>query len=181
MILVLAYCGLRWSEAIGVHVRDINFERNRIQVNRGAVEVEGKIMVGPQKNWERRIVPFPEFLQGPLRRLCGGKHADGLVFTDVDGNYLRRAKTSIGATSWFSNALRAAHIERLTPHDLRHTAASLAISSGANVKAVQRMLGHKSAAMTLDTYADLFDDDLADVAARMNDGGLSADVQRLWR
>lgn len=181
LILVLAYCGLRWSEAIGMHARDINFERDRIQVNRGAVEVDGKIVVGAPKNWERRIVPFPEFLEAPLKRLSGGKHDDDLVFTDPDGNYLRRAKTSVGTTSWFSNALRAAHIERLTPHDLRHTAASLAISSGANVKAVQRMLGHKSAAMTLDTYADLFDDDLADVAARMNDGGLSADVERLWR
>ena len=41
--------------------------------------------------------------------------------------------------------------------------------SGANVKAVQRMLGHASAAMTLDTYADLFDDDLDAVASRLND------------
>jgi integrase len=51
-----------------------------------------------------------------------------------------------------------------TPHDLRHTAASLAISAGANVKAVQRMLGHAKASMTLDVYADLFDDDLDSVA-----------------
>jgi site-specific recombinase XerC len=57
---------------------------------------------------------------------------------------------------------------RVTPHDLRHTAASLAISAGANVKAVQRMLGHASAAMTLDTYADLFDDDLDNVAAALS-------------
>ena len=57
---------------------------------------------------------------------------------------------------------------RVTPHDLRHTAASLAISAGANVKAVQRMLGHASAAMTLDTYADLFDDDLDLVAAALS-------------
>jgi integrase len=49
---------------------------------------------------------------------------------------------------------------RVTIHDLRHTVASLAISVGANVKAVQRMLGHSSPAMTLDTYADLFDDEL---------------------
>jgi integrase len=42
------------------------------------------------------------------------------------------------------------------------------------------MLGHKSVAMTLDTYADLSEDDLADVAARMNQGGLDADVTRLW-
>ncbi|WP_438270049.1 tyrosine-type recombinase/integrase [Rhodococcus aetherivorans] len=59
---------------------------------------------------------------------------------------------------------------RVTAHDLRHTAASLAISAGANVKAVQRMLGHASASMTLDVYADLFDDDLADVARRMEEG-----------
>jgi hypothetical protein len=38
---------------------------------------------------------------------------------------------------------------------------------GANVKAVQRMLGHASAAMTLDRYADLFDDDLDRVADRL--------------
>lgn len=56
----------------------------------------------------------------------------------------------------------------LTPHELRHTAASLAVSAGANVKAVQRMLGHASAAMTLDVYAGLFDDDLDGLADRMD-------------
>ena len=48
-------------------------------------------------------------------------------------------------------------------------AASLAISSGANLKSVQRMLGHASAAMTPHTYADLFEDDLDEVAMRLND------------
>ena len=56
----------------------------------------------------------------------------------------------------------------ITPHDLRHTAASLAVSAGANVKAVQRMLGHAKASMTLDVYADLFDDDPDDVAANLD-------------
>ena len=60
-----------------------------------------------------------------------------------------------------------ARLERKTLHDRPHTAASLAISSGANVKAVQRMLGHASAAMTLDVYADLFDDDLDTVSASL--------------
>lgn len=48
----------------------------------------------------------------------------------------------------------------MTVHDLRHTCASLLVHAGANVKVVQRQLGHKSAAMTLDVYADLFDADL---------------------
>jgi integrase len=56
----------------------------------------------------------------------------------------------------------------ITPHDLRHSAASLAVSAGANVKAVQRMLGHAKASMTLDVYADLFDEDLDDVAGRLD-------------
>ena len=48
------------------------------------------------------------------------------------------------------------------------TAASLAVQSGANVKTIQRMLGHTSAAMTLDVYSDLFDDDLDDVATALD-------------
>ena len=52
----------------------------------------------------------------------------------------------------------------LSLHDLRHTAASLAIAAGANVKVVQQMMRHASAAMTLDVYAGLFGDDLDTVA-----------------
>jgi len=69
----------------------------------------------------------------------------------------------------FADAAVAAGLKGLTLHELRHTAASLAISSGANVKAVQRMLGHASAAMTLDVYSGLFDDDLDGLAARMDE------------
>ena len=64
----------------------------------------------------------------------------------------------------FGRACAEVGIEGLTPHGLRHTTASLAISAGANVKVVQRMLGHATAAMTLDRYGHLFDDDLAGVA-----------------
>jgi integrase len=60
---------------------------------------------------------------------------------------------------------------RITAHALRHTAALLAISAGANPKVVQRMLGHASAAMTLDVYADLFESDLEAVGEN---------VAKLW-
>lgn len=48
-------------------------------------------------------------------------------------------------------------------------AASRAMAAGAHVKAVQRMLGHASAAVTLDAYSDLFDDELDDVAERLDE------------
>jgi integrase len=59
-------------------------------------------------------------------------------------------------------------IPRLIPHELRHTAASLAIASGADIKVVQQMLGHKSAVMTLDQYRHLFGDRLDVVANAMD-------------
>jgi integrase len=69
---------------------------------------------------------------------------------------------------WFDRAATNIGKPGLTPHELRHTAASLAVSAGANVKAVQRILGHASAVMTLDRYADLFDDDLDAVGDRLD-------------
>ncbi|MFT4229372.1 MAG: integrase [Microbacterium sp.] len=62
---------------------------------------------------------------------------------------------------------------------MRHTAASLAINAGANVKAVQRMLGRASAAVTLDVYADLFDDDLDGVATALDLAAMKSDVANL--
>ena len=64
--------------------------------------------------------------------------------------------------------LQAAGLTDVPPHDLRHTAASLAVASGAHVKLVQQLLGRASAAMTLDVYAALFDDDLGALAERMD-------------
>ena len=75
---------------------------------------------------------------------------------------------------WLSNAVAECHEAdetfpaHLTAHELRHTAASLMISSGAHVKTIQRQLGHKDAAMTLNQYGHLFDDDLDVVADAMS-------------
>lgn len=82
--------------------------------------------------------------------------------------------TPLDLSNWrrtvFAPAVTRCGLEPLTPHDLRHTAASLAIQAGANVKVVQRMLGHASAAMTLDVYAGLFESDLESVASLLDAG-----------
>ena len=68
----------------------------------------------------------------------------------------------------FDDAVEALNLD-ITPHNLRDTAASLAIQAGASVVAVARLLGHESAATTLNHYAGLFPSDLDDVARRLND------------
>jgi len=165
LVLFLAYTGLRWGEATGLRVQNLDLVKRRINVQENAVNVGGKVIVGTPKSHEARSVPYPAFLAEPLAALCAGKRQDQLVFGD-GVTHLRPPDRRRG---WFKSAITKcqktdAHFPTVTLHDLRHTAASLAVSAGANVKAVQRMLGHASAAMTLDVYADLFEDDLDDVA-----------------
>ena len=163
VVLVMAYCGLRWGEMAALRAKDIDIARRRLSVEQNAVEVGHKFIVGTPKSHERRTVPFPELLEAGLRQACKDKTPAALVFPAPGGSFMHN-----NTRGWFAGAVARSGVPRLTPHDLRHTAASLAISAGANVKAVQRMLGHASAAMTLDTYADLFDDDLDAVATALH-------------
>lgn len=177
LVLVLAYTGLRWGEAVGLRVKDIDFTRRRLNVTVNAVEIANVITVGTPKTHKRRSVPFPALLVPALREQCGEKDGDALVFATKHGTHERRWHNEHG---WFPSAVKKAGVPPITPHGLRHTAASLAVSAGANVKAVQRMLGHASAAMTLDVYADLFEDDLDVVAGRLDDGLAQTVVGKMW-
>ena len=136
--------------------------RRRVDVDQAVTEVGAELIYGTPKNHSRRSVPFPSFLTDMLAEHCEDKRPDDFVFTAPAGGALRNRNWRRRSFNPAMDKLLEVYPEltRLTPHDLRHTAASLAISAGANVKAVQKMLGHASAAMTLDVYADLFDDDL---------------------
>ncbi|MCK0091222.1 site-specific integrase [Rhodococcus sp. F64268] len=176
LVLVLAYCGLRWGEAIGLRIRDIDFLRRRLTVHENAVQVRTKHVVGTTKGDKVRSVPVPAFVLDELAKQCEGRSRDDLVFPGRDGEHMRRPVSHSG---WFELAVKRAGIERVTPHDLRHTAASLAVAAGVNVKALQRMLGHASAAMTLDTYSDLFDEDLDAVAVVLDHAYSGAGVPKM--
>lgn len=181
LVLVLAYTGLRWGEATALRVRHVNRLRRRLHVEENAVQVDGVIHIGAPKSWEQRHVPYPRFLDARIAELVDGKGPDSLIF----GDGVTHLRPSGSGTGWFEGAVARAQLAdetfpRITPHDLRHTAASIAVSAGANVKAVQNMLGHESASMTLDTYADLFPDDLEAVADRMDAATRAASVGKVW-
>ncbi|MBF0816061.1 tyrosine-type recombinase/integrase [Microbacterium paludicola] len=180
LVLVLAYTGIRWGEAVALRVDDIDFERGRFRIRRNAVEVHGKIHVGTPKSHTGRAVPVPKFLLDQLAIALQGRSRHDLALPGVDGGYLRRTRSDDGSRSWFKTALATAELPNMTTHDLRHTAASLAVQSGANVKTIQRMLGHTSAAMTLDVYSDLFDEDLDAVSKRLDKGARKVGVDKLF-
>jgi integrase len=161
----LAFCGLRWGEAAGLKVGRVDLLRRRLTVAETLSEVGGHLIWGTPKNHQVRSVPMPGFLVDRLAQVVNGLPADALVFTTWRGKPLRNLNFRRDV---FNKAADDAGLHGLTPHELRHTAASLAVSAGANVKAVQRMLGHASAAMTLDVYSGLFDADLDGVAERLD-------------
>jgi integrase len=165
LVLTLAYCGLRWGEAIGLRVHDVEFLRRRLSVHENAVQLGVDYAVGPTKGREARSVPVPGFVLDELSRQCAGKAPADLVFPAPAGGYLPRPKSDGG---WFASAVKRAKVQAITPHDLRHTCASLAVSAGVNVLALARMLGHKDPSVTLRVYADLFDTDLDAVAVALH-------------
>lgn len=254
LILIAGYSGLRWGEISALTVADTDPLRGRLNVNKAYTTLDsGQMVLGDTKTHATRSVPLPSPLLPLLVDQIAGKSRSSLVFSQSNGDPLRRenfarrhfepAVTAAGcAVRTLQEALampeelrsgvvdtttlRAIHelqrqagvpvsdivghetwaaavrrdgqarghltqgqkvsrtllfkrlsaitlqpgsedFERLTLHDLRHTAASLAISSGANVKQVQNLLGHESAEMTLNTYAGLFPDDQDRLADRM--------------
>jgi integrase len=65
-------------------------------------------------------------------------------------------------------AVTSATVHDFKLHALRHTAASLAIQAGANIKALQNMLGHESVGLTLDRYGHLYGSDVEAVGIAIN-------------
>jgi integrase len=165
LIRVLAYCGLRWSEVAGLRVKDLDAARRRLHVEHTMVQVGGSLEHSVPKDYEARSVPVPRSVVAELAELVVGRDPEEPLFAGARSRSWLPNRTF--RRGWFDDAAGAVGLEGLTPHELRHTAASLAVCAGANVKAVQRMLGHASAAVTLDVYADLFDDDLDMVGTRL--------------
>lgn len=148
MVWLLGTCGPRIGEAVAANVGDVDRKRRRLRIPKS-------------KNGEARDVPI---LPEVLALLDLDRDPAEPLFVSPRGKRLN-------ADNWrsrvFAKAVEAAGLPPMDVHDLRHTAASLMIASGASVKDVQYALGHKSAKVTLDLYGHRFAAHLAGLAKRM--------------
>lgn len=169
--------GLRFGELTALTVEDLELgDKPCIRVNKAYTDDRGTLYLKGTKTGEDRLVPLPKLVADLLASEVAGRSPDELVWPAPRGEVIRHGSFT-KAGSRFAKAIEGATAEAeargdkfpsLTFHDLRHTAVSLAIKAGANVKVVQAIAGHSSATITLDTYAGLFTDDLHDSAARLN-------------
>lgn len=161
VIRTLAVTGVRFGELAGLQRHDLDVRTRELHIERSFTEVNGILVESPPKNGSPRTIKVPRHVMELLEPACDGLDERDHVFTSPKGQILRNRNLRRG---WFDAAAAAIGMPDLTPHSLRHTAASLAISSGASSLQVRNMLGHASASITLDTYSDLFDTDIAKAA-----------------
>ena len=163
MVLLMAYTGMRWGEVAGLRVGDIHVDRRvrppqldlggriTFHVAQAVADVNGTLVVGTLKSHQRRAVDVPAVLEGELLARVDSRPADALVFPSRSGGPLRVGNFR---RDWFDKAAAAVGLPGLTPHELRHTAATLAIESGASVKEIQQMLGHSVGARNARTSSE---------------------------
>lgn len=158
VVLFLGLTGCRFSEMAALRVDDVVQTPHGlgVRVHRAATQSKrtSGAVFGPTKTHQTRTVPVPAALDGYVRERVAATSAGGYLFPSPTGGVW--TNTNFRARSRWMDATKAAGIEGTTIHDLRHTAASLLIAAGADVKAVQVILGHSTATMTMDLYGHLF-------------------------
>lgn len=139
--------------------------------------LDGEFLVAaPKTAAGRRSVALPRLVAAQLDshlRTYAEPATDASVLESPEGGYLRFGNFR---NRFWAPAVKDAGLGPLRPHDLRHTCASLVIAAGADIKVLQRMLGHSSAVLTLDRYGHLFPGGAESVADRLDEMAQGAGI-----
>ena len=147
MVLLAAWCGLRFGEL--TELRRSDLDGNRVRVQRGVVRVGGTYVVGdPKTSAGRRVVAIPPHLLPVIEKHLADhveEHPSALLFPAQHGGHL--APSTLYKV-WYP-ARAAAGRPDLRFHDLRHTGATLAAATGATLADLMSRLGHSTAGAAL--------------------------------
>jgi integrase len=162
--VLLGTAGLRLGEALGLKWADVDLPKRTLTVQRALQRQAGRglVFVEPKSKGSRRTVELLDIAVDALKahkdrqdfQRARAERVDryddqDLVFASATGTPLEQG----GVWKHWRAALDKANLPPIRRHDLRHTAATLRLQAGANVKVVQELLGHSSITLTLDTYS----------------------------
>jgi len=170
LVNTLILTGLRRGELVGLQWGDLDQKKMLLHIRRNVTidtsnkaekDPAKKLHIGELKGKETRKVPISKYLCDLLIAYKGEQEKkysalfmpNAYIFCRVDDVYLPLYPTE--PTRLVKKFNRRHKLPDMSPHDLRHTAASLAIESGASVKEIQGLLGHKDPSVTLKFYAGL--------------------------
>lgn len=167
LLNVLITTGLRRGECVGLQWGDLDGEKLTLSISRNvSIDKDSpeKYHIGDTKTGEDRVVPISLRLYGLLmsfKREQETKYQASLMpsafmFCSETNPYAPLYPTTV--TRHVSKFIKRHNLPNVSPHDLRHTAATLALESGADLKQVQELLGHKDASTTMQFYAGVTDE-----------------------
>jgi integrase len=156
---VALWSGARRGELAGLDWSAISLARKEITIKE---QLQSGKLVPLKTSASYRVIPIPDFLVDELTPFC---RASGLVFTDSKGGPINQS--SWNANVW-KKTVKAARLERLTLHDLRHQYASQLLRQKASIVFVSKVLGHESPAVTLSVYSHLIEDERSEAMAALD-------------
>ncbi|GLP75662.1 hypothetical protein TUM20983_27720 [Mycobacterium antarcticum] len=166
MVRFLAYTGLRYGECAALRVADVDTKDRRVVVDKSITQVRGQGRVeGDTKTHQKRTVPIlTTALNDELKQLTKGRDPSEFLFPGPDGGAM--------PVGWFrvrfDRATAKLGLVGVTPHTLRHTAGSLAISETGSVVIASKLLGHRNVSTTANVYSHMLDGDWDRLAAAMD-------------
>jgi integrase len=177
MWVLLALTGLRRGEVLGLQWPDVDAPRRTLAVRRALVSVGYEVQLSEPKTARgTRMVGIDPISAAALEVWRGQQAAEreaagelwqggNWVFTDEIGRSIHPQRASV----MFRNVIKKADLSPIRLHDLRHTAATLALTAGVHPKVVAVRLGHSAVSMTLDTYSHVLPEMQSDAADKVAD------------
>lgn len=174
MVNLMIFTGLRRGEVVGLQWGDIDLEQRTLQVIRNVIrdtKSESGIYIGTPKTEDgARTIALSSYLVGLLKSWKeeqvtrrGVLLPTAYVFSNAEDPYWPLYPTTV--TAWVHDFEVKHALPKVSPHDLRHTAATLALQSGANLKTVQDMLGHADFKTTATYYTGITEETRHETAA----------------
>lgn len=164
---LLMYTGLRRGEALALKWADINFERKVISVTRSVYHISNNPEIkSPKTESGIREVFIVDKLYYVLIEYSKNHKADEFIFS-TNGGISPLTKSQV-AKGWDKYA-QTIGIDNVTPHQLRHTYASILYSAGIQAKSAQMLMGHSDISTTQNIYTHLMADIKKDDCKKLND------------
>lgn len=177
IFLVQMFLGLRVGETLALKTTDIDLSKNIVSIKRTLTEDRNENVVVGEKTKTysgKRNIPIPEFIREKIieQMILAENNIDNLMFTTSNDKLI--APNNVN--NRLKRITKLMGIDNVSTHSLRHTYATRCIEAGMQAVTVQRLLGHKDIAVTLNTYTTIFDRYKEQELSKVNDYYLNNEI-----